>query len=1196
MNNLAFQIYGLKKNVFQSTWDTTITTVGTIEYSNNPAYGTNWTTSINLNTTASTHTVGFTNELVSTRNAVAMQIYQIVCTVTGTTGSIQVKFGNTTSVAIYPGTTTITLMALTTDFLRVIPTSDFDGTVRVSVKDSSSASNQVKLPLPNLGTYNIWVDWGDGTSDNITSYDSIKTLHTYPVGITTPTIRISGNIFNLNFNTFPTGDRLKIKTVSSWGKLKLGASSFNGCSNVTMSGITDVPDLTGVTSLNSIFAYCSLITTIGRLNEWNTSSVTSTSATFYSCSNFNQNIGAWNLTNCTDISTMLAYCTVFNNGGSSDINNWRFKTTGNIDAYGVLRNMPAFNQPVNNWNTERFTRISTMFYSSTLFNQNLNNWNLSNCNSATEVFQYATSFNNGFASGDGVGNQLTWNTSACTTMWAMFSGATAFNSNLGTGTTPWNVSNVTSFLAMFSGATRFNNGSNTADINNWSINTLSNVTMDTMFNQASIFNRDISGWNVSKVTNFTSIFRYAIAYNNGDNLNTNPITSIQGLDGWNINTTSSVTMYGMFLFTNIFNRPLASWNMTRVNNTNLMFRDALKFNQPLSNWERAGSTLANVTNMSGMFCNAYEFNQSIGNWNVSSVVKFGDAGDGGMFSNAYAFNNGDDTYPLSNWSINSVSSVTMAYMFSSLSTSVFNRDISTWNMTKVNNTSAMFSGAYAFDQPLVNWERAGSTMGNVTTMFYMFNSARIFNQPIGNWNTSSCTDMGVMFNNARLFNQNINNWNVGKVKSFAYMFTNAFVYNQPMDLWSIGSDASVTTIDMSYMFRYNNIFNQDISTWNVNKVTNFTSMFENVLAFNNGDNLNTNPVTLRTGIDGWNINTASDVNMSGMFIMWGGVSVFDRPIANWNVSKVFNMSAMFAYGRFTQDISSWNVSYVKDMSSMFLGAISFNQSLSNWERTTVGNVSTLANVTNMNEMFSSATSFNNGLGSGVSGTLTWNTSSVKYMYGMFRTASKFNQNINNWNVSKVEAMNQMFQSATLFNQPLDSWVTSSCTNMSQMFYVAPAFRQNIGSWDVSKVTLFTNFMLDKTPTTFPSPYLDNIYNGWSTQTLQHTTPISITFGAAKYSQAGKSGKDTLLGSPNNWTIADGLLTVSGTSNNGGLIRVTTSAAHGFTTGNSVYIYGVNGTTNANGTWVVTLISTTIIELQGSTYNAAWTSGGNVILG
>ena len=37
-----------------------------------------------------------------------------------------------------------------------------------------------------------------------------------------------------------------------------------------------------------------------------------------------------------------------------------------------------------------------------------------------------------------------------------------------------------------------------------------------------------------------------------------------------------------------------------------------------------------------------------------------------------------------------------------------------------------------------------------------------------------------------------------------------------------------------------------------------------------------------------------------------------------------------------------------------------------------------------------------------------------------------------------------------------------------------------------------------------------------------------------------------------WTVVDGLLVVSGTSNNAGLIRVTTSALHGLTTGDSVF--------------------------------------------
>jgi hypothetical protein len=64
-------------------------------------------------------------------------------------------------------------------------------------------------------------------------------------------------------------------------------------------------------------------------------------------------------------------------------------------------------------------------------------------------------------------------------------------------------------------------------------------------------------------------------------------------------------------------------------------------------------------------------------------------------------------------------------------------------------------------------------------------------------------------------------------------------------------------------------------------------------------------------------------------------------------------------------------------------------------------------------------------------------------------------------------------------------------------------------------------MSTKTPSTYSSTNLDAIYNGWSTQTLQHTTPITISFGTAKYSSAGTAGRLTLTSSPNNWAITDG---------------------------------------------------------------------------
>ncbi len=70
------------------------------------------------------------------------------------------------------------------------------------------------------------------------------------------------------------------------------------------------------------------------------------------------------------------------------------------------------------------------------------------------------------------------------------------------------------------------------------------------------------------------------------------------------------------------------------------------------------------------------------------------------------------------------------------------------------------------------------------------------------------------------------------------------------------------------------------------------------------------------------------------------------------------------------------------------------------------------------------------------------------------------------------------------------------------------------------------------------------------------------------------------------------IAVTTMANNGsGLIRVTFSGRHGQKTGDRIYILGTVGTTEANGLWTVTVISTTQIDLQGSTFTNAYVSGG-----
>ena len=115
------------------------------------------------------------------------------------------------------------------------------------------------------------------------------------------------------------------------------------------------------------------------------------------------------------------------------------------------------------------------------------------------------------------------------------------------------------------------------------------------------------------------------------------------------------------------------------------------------------------------------------------------------------------------------------------------------------------------------------------------------------------------------------------------------------------------------------------------------------------------------------------------------------------------------------------------MANMFYEADNFNANISNWD---------VGNVREMNSMFREARFFNNGATSGVSTTLSWDTSSVIDMAYMFALADNFNANISNWDTSLVTEMNNMFWKAYVFNNGASSgvsttlsWNTSSVTTM-----------------------------------------------------------------------------------------------------------------------------------------------------------------------
>ena len=172
--------------------------------------------------------------------------------------------------------------------------------------------------------------------------------------------------------------------------------------------------------------------------------------------------------------------------------------------------------------------------------------------------------------------------------------------------------------------------------------------------------------------------------------------------------------------------------------------------------------------------------------------------------------------------------------------------------------------------------------------------------------------------------------------------------------------------------------------------------------------------------------------------VFDGASIFnDSAVTTWDTSKVTDMEDMFNDATsFDQDIGSWDVSSVTNMLRMFAVATSFNQNIGSWD---------VSSVTEIGSMFVGATSFDQDIGS-------WDVSSVTSMVSLFREAASFNQDISSWDVSSVTSMVFMFDRATSFDQDISSWDVSSVTNMAHMFDRNTSFDQDISSWDVSSVT------------------------------------------------------------------------------------------------------------------------------------------------
>ena len=314
---------------------------------------------------------------------------------------------------------------------------------------NTNLSEGKTITLPLYGTVNATVNWGDGNNNTYT-VEGLQE-HTYAAE-GTYTVSISGSLTHFGYDnagSIPNID--KLVRVTSFGNIGLTSLSnaFYGAVNL----IELPPQLPStVGSLESMLRQASDFNF--DIGGWDVSNVSSMFNLFRDATSFNQNIGGWDVSNTGDMGYMFSGATAFN----QDIGSWNVSKVYNM--FCMFSGAESFNQDIGSWDVSKATIMSYMFRGANVFNQDISSWNVSGVYEMANMFSWTSNFNQDISS---------WDVSRVINMTEMFSNAIAFNQDIGS----WDVGNVTNMTDMFKDVTLSTNNYNNILIG-WAGQTVNN--------------------------------------------------------------------------------------------------------------------------------------------------------------------------------------------------------------------------------------------------------------------------------------------------------------------------------------------------------------------------------------------------------------------------------------------------------------------------------------------------------------------------------------------------------------------------------------------------------------------------------------------------------------------------------------------------------------------------------------------------
>ena len=398
---------------------------------------------------------------------------------------------------------------------------------------------------------------------------------------------------------------------------------------------------------------------------------------------------------------------------------------------------------------------------------------------------------------------------------------------------------------------------------------------------------DLSNWNMSNVTDMSSMFyRSAATEIKGlENFDTSNVTdmsrmfsrtNVKKIDLGDFDTSNVTDMDSMFQYSYIEYLDLSSFNTSKISVMYLMFGNCNSTSVDLSSFDTS-----NVTRMQYTFSNSNIKYLDLSSFNTSKVTTMEH-----MF-----YNSTMEKLDLSSFDGSNLGS--MAYMF--YGSQIPSIDLSDFTSNMSTSTYRMFANS-----GFLSINLKGFDTSSVKDMYGMFENSKVKSLDLSSFNTSKVTDMSNMFYKCPATEiKGLEKFDTGNVTSMNQMF-----YESQAALLNVNNFNTSKVTDMSSMFRTSKTEMLDVSGFDTSSVTNMSYMFSGCDAseikgfekFNTSNVTNMRAMFQSTKITNFNFSDSFNTsNVTYMGSMFSSSKAIVIDVSGFDTSKVTNMDYMFGY-------------------------------------------------------------------------------------------------------------------------------------------------------------------------------------------------------------------------------------------------------------------------------------------------------------